>query len=106
MKQDFNVGIATCYGIHAAIIVEIMADFCKCAKMCYEYIVDGKVYVPKKEIRKTAYYTNDKCFEDALDVLKNNGLISYLLYEDAYSFTDLAKDIFSKKPIRLTITWQ
>lgn len=106
MKQNFNVGVATCYGIHAALIVDIMVSFCRSKKYCFEYREGNNVFVPWKEIRCNLNYISDGHFKKAIDSLMDNGIITYFPEHDAYSFTELAKLTFAKSPIRITINWQ
>lgn len=114
MKQYYNVGIATLFGIDVAIIVDIMVSFCKCAKKCPEYNDNGKVFVPREEIRnKVITYMSASRMQRALELLKIKGFIeikenkiSRFKSEFRYTFSDKAKEVFSKNPIRITITWQ
>lgn len=108
MKQNFNIGVAKLYGIDSAIIVDIMVNFCKCARNCPEYRKDGKVFVPRKEI-----WDNVKSFmpkprmQRAINFLIHSDILCHQMFDyDNYAFSYLAKDIFSKNPIRITINWQ
>jgi hypothetical protein len=106
-KQKFNVGLAVMCGVEAAVIVDIMIGFCKCTARCPEYRENGKLFVEKDYIYKFVEdYMPKHRFNTALNVLSGEGFIEPSKDGAGYAFTDIAKDVFSKKPIRITISWQ
>ena len=109
MKQSFNVGVATKFGVRSAVIVNLMIDFCKSAANCDEYKIDGKVYFPYSEISGLVPYMNKIQIAAALRNLINQNVIQVHnspVTGVRYTFTDYAKEQFSKKPIRIQIDWQ
>jgi hypothetical protein len=108
MKQKFNVGLAVRYGVRSAVIIEIMIDFCRSAKNSVEYKHNDRVYVPYSEISRKLHYMNEIQFKAALQNLINHNIIQVanFSYGVRYTFTDYAKEQFSKKPIRIRIDWQ
>lgn len=109
MKQKFNVGVAERFGVRSAVIVDIMMDFCRSVAKSAEYKFDNKVYVPFSEIRRNVPYMNKIQLAAALQNLINNNIIQVHNLPTTgvrYSFTDYAKEQFSKKPIRIRIDWQ
>jgi hypothetical protein len=106
-KQNFNVGLAVMCGVEAAVIVDIMVCFCKCAARCPEYRENGKLFVEKDYIyRHVSDYMPKHRFNNAIDILLGHSFIEPSRDGSGYAFTDLAKGIFSKKPIRITLYWQ
>lgn len=109
MKQIFNTGIAINYGVFSAVIASLMIDFCRSAANCDDYKLEGKVFVPYFEIRRFAPYMNSREFGIGLKNLINHNIIQVIKpinMGNCYIFTDHAKELFSKKPIRIQIDWQ
>ena len=107
MKQDFNVGVAQKFGVFAAIIVCEMIAFCKCADKCTAFMEGGRLYVTRSLLYDSVFdYMPKFQFTRGLNVLINHGIIERSNNKDAYTFTDYAKGLFSKAPIRIIITWQ
>ena len=109
MKQTFNIGIAEKYGVRSAVIVSLMIDFCRSAANCDDYKLEGKVFVPYFEIRRFAPYMNSHEFGVGLRNLIYHKIIQVITPINmgrCYIFTDHAKELFSKKPIRIHICWQ
>ena len=109
MKQTFNTDIATKYGVLSAVIVNIMIDFCRSAANCDDYKFGGKVFVPYFEIRRFAPNMNSHEFGVCLNNLINHNIIQRVRPTNkgnCYIFTEHAKELFSKKPIRIKIDWQ
>lgn len=109
MKQKFNTGVAIKYGVYSAVIVSIMVDFCRSAANCDDYKLEGKVFIPYFEIRRFASYMSSREFGIGLKSLINHNIIQIIIPKNmgtCYIFTDHAKEMFSKKPIRIQIDWQ
>ena len=109
MKQTFNTGIATKCGLRSAVIVNIMIDFCRSAANSDDYKLGGKVFVPYFEIRRHTPYMSNYEFGIVLKNLINHNIIQNVRPTNkgnCYIFTDHAKELFSKKPIRIKIDWQ
>jgi len=109
MKQTFNTDIATKYGVRSAVIVSLMIDFCRSAANSDDYKFGGKVFVPYFEIRRFTPYMNTHDFGVGLNNLINHNIIQHVRptnNRNCYMFTDHAKELFSKKPIRIQIDWQ
>lgn len=109
MKQTFNTVIAARYGVRSAVIVSLMIDFCRSAANCDDYKSEGKVFVPWLEIRRFTPYMNPREFGIGLKNLINDDIIQVIRpinMGNCYIFTDYAKELFSKKPIRIKIDWQ
>ena len=109
MKQKFNVGVAIKYGVRSAVIIEIMIDFFRSAAKSEEYKFDNKIYIPYSEISGLVPYMNKTQIAAALRNLINNNVIQSFnspFTGQRYTFTDYAKEQFSKKPIRIHIYWQ
>lgn len=107
MKQYFNVGLAQKFGICAAILVYDMIAFCKCADKCTAFREGGRLYVTRSLLYDSVYdYMLKFQITRGLKILLEHGIIERSNNKDAYTFTDYAKGLFSKDPIRITITWQ
>lgn len=114
MNQNFNVGAATLYSIDAAIIIDVIVSFCKCARNCDEYRDNGKVFMPREEIWDSVRSFLPKFrFQRGLNLLCTKGILEYKVVRQtrlnnvlSYTFSDKAKEIFSKNPIRIIINWQ
>ena len=109
MKQKFNVGLATKYGVASAVIIEIMINFCRSAAKSEEYKFDNKIYIPCSEIRESMPYMHKMKISFALKNLIDKNIIqahNSPFTGIRYTFTDYAKEQFSKKPIRIQIDWQ
>ena len=109
MKQTFNTGIAIKYGVRSAVIVSLMIDFCRSAANSDDYKLGGKVFVPYFEIRRHTPYMSNYEFVAGLKNLIHNYIIQVVKPTNkgnCYIFTDHAKELFSKKPIRIQIDWQ
>lgn len=111
MKQEFNVGVAVKYGVEAAIIVSLMMDFCKCEANCKDPVItkreNGKLFVSRSLINnEVAAFMPTNRFKIGISNLLSHRIIETSEDRASYAFTDYAKTIFSKAPIRITITWQ
>ena len=106
MMQGFNTAIAEKYGVYAAVIIDYMIHFCKAAHKCKEYKIDGKVFVLRNEMREALFYMPTWHFNRALNILVKNGVLQPKNNGEGLVFTDYAKELFSKKPIRIQIDWQ
>ena len=78
MKQKFNTGVAIKYGVHSAVIVSLMVDFCRSAANCDDYKLEGKVFIPYFEIRRFALYMSSREFGIGLKNLINHNIIQII----------------------------
>lgn len=112
MKQSFNTEVALIFGIEAAIIVNIIVDFCKNSTRtsAFTETKNGKVFVLRCVIfQEVASYMRKVRFEAGIRILLNNGIIKYSRDKRGmicYAFTDEAKILFEKEPICIDINWQ
>lgn len=110
MKQEFNVGVAVKYGVEAAIIVSLMMDFCKREANCKDPVItkreNGKLFISRSLIYEVAAFMPANRFKIGISNLLSHRIIETSEDRASYAFTDYAKIIFSKAPIRITITWQ
>ena len=109
MKQKFNVGVAIKYGVRSAVIIDIMIAFCRSAAKSEEYKFNDKIYIPYSEISGLLPYMHKMKISFALRNLIDKNIIqahNSPFTGIRYTFTDYAKEQFSKKPIRIQIYWQ
>lgn len=111
MNQKFNVGVAVKFGVEAAIIVSQMIDFCKCEANCKDPLLtkreNGKLFVRRSLINnEVAAFMPTNRFKIGIRNLLSHSIIGISKDRTSYAFTDYAKAVFSKAPIRITITWQ
>ena len=107
MKQEFNVGVAVRYGVYAAVIVNVMIALCKAYRKVERYNHNGKIVIPTDYILDNVEtFMNRRQYNEGIKRLIDSGIIDVVECSDLLFFTDKAKEIFRKKPIRILITWQ
>jgi hypothetical protein len=84
-----------------------MIAFCKANHRVKQYNHNGKIVIPTDYIQDhVELFMNRRQYNEGIKRLIDFEIIDVVEYTDLLFFTDKAKELFKKKPIRILITWQ